>query len=239
MNRRVLSIVTLVFVAAAAGCKRRARGGREGSVPAIPTKESQAALTPAEALSILREATPASSAGQSKLTQSPREGGRDGLRSVPVRRDPQLPGLASVGRAHLRSGNRRRVQRARRGKRPGRRHPRQSRVCLQSIGRQADPGPRPLELRRRQGSDRRRPARPSHGPPGADQAGDRRGAGWRAKPGLQEPRLRSEGRGRERPSRDGADPRAEPDPAGDARPEIDRPRRRDVRPLDWPGAVFP
>ena len=71
MNRRVLSIVTLVFVAAATGCKREEpAGGRAGSV-AVQTKETQAAMTPAEALSILREGNARFVAGQSKRRDLP------------------------------------------------------------------------------------------------------------------------------------------------------------------------
>jgi len=76
MSKQTAAFVMLVLAAAIGGCKREepVGGGGEGSAPSVPTiqtKERQAALTPAEALSILREGNGRFVAGQSKLRNLP------------------------------------------------------------------------------------------------------------------------------------------------------------------------
>jgi carbonic anhydrase len=74
MRLQVLVSVALVVACAAGGCKREEPGNAAVDAPrapAVQTKEKQAAMTPAEALALLREGNERFVAGQSKIRNLP------------------------------------------------------------------------------------------------------------------------------------------------------------------------
>jgi carbonic anhydrase len=74
VRKQIVASLMLILVSAAGGCKREEPARSPGAgVPAVQTKESQAAMTPTEALSMLREGNARFVAGQPKLRNLPAE----------------------------------------------------------------------------------------------------------------------------------------------------------------------